>query len=146
MRGTSVRSLVLLLVAGCATTQPAPVPQRPGTDVAASFGRTWNALQVVIGEQGIPIRGMDRPSGIVVGADQDVPIENDGIADCGHALRARVQPVRARWDLLVRGDSTNAIVRAKVTFVSPTGRECESLGAWETALEQRVKAIAETRS
>ena len=137
--------VAVVLLAGCATSQPQRLDPRPGTEVAASFGRTWNALQIVIAEQGIPVRSADPRNGIFVGEDQPVAEENDGIADCGIALRTRVHPVRARWEMLVRGDSVNSVVRAAARFVDPTGDECTSLGAWEKALEERVKQLAERR-
>jgi hypothetical protein len=146
MRCRAVWCLVMVLLAGCATSQPKRLEPRSGTGVAASFARTWNALQVVIVEQGIPVRSADARNGIVVGEDQPVAEENDGIADCGVALRTRVHPVRARWEMLVRGDSTNAVIRAAVRFVDPTSDECSSLGTWEKALEQRVKRLAELRA
>ena len=146
MRRRSVGCCIVLLAAGCGTTRPKPLEPRPGTEVAASFSRTWNALQEVVAEEGIRAYSTDARNGIFVAEDQPVPEENDFIADCGVALRRRVHPVRARWDMLVRGDSHNSIIRASVRFVDPTGDECLSLGVWEKTLERRVKALAETRA
>jgi hypothetical protein len=146
MRAGIAGCLIVVLAAGCATTRPNPVEPRTGTGVAASVTKTWNALLVVAAEQGIRMQSSDQRTGIFIGVDQPVPDENDGIADCGVALRQRVHPVRARWDVLIRGDANNAVVRSAVRFVDPTGDECLSLGVWEKALEQRVKALAEVRN
>ena len=133
----------LVLAGGCGTTRPAQVTPRTGTVVGASFGKTWDALLTVVSEQGIRVRDANRPTGFVVAEEQPVSDENDNIADCGRALRTRVYPVRARWSMLVRGDSANSVVKTTVQFVDPTGDACASLGNWEIALERRIKAVAE---
>lgn len=143
MRARAIISLVLPLVVGCATSRPVQPPPRTGTAVAASFSRTWNAMQTVVTEEDIPIWSSDRKHGIVIAEDQPVPPGVDSIADCGRALRTRVRPVRARWELLVRGDSVNSVVWATVRFVDPTGDECASQGLWERAIEERIKTLAE---
>ncbi|HEY2377614.1 MAG TPA: hypothetical protein VGH98_16665 [Gemmatimonadaceae bacterium] len=117
----------------------------------------------VFAARNIQIKTIDRASGLIVAERQRVSDANpDALADCGTMSNggAHLYPTNAVWNVLVRGDSSSATVKATVRFawinsaavsalhVSETDatKECESRGVWESALEQRVKATAEAKS
>lgn len=132
------------------------------TRVAASFGRTWNALVDALLERGIPIRAIDRASGVVAAeAPRLTPAEALAYADCGRSrsgaggFRPRAESTSddgrylatgAIYNIVVRGDSTAATVRVTARFTStesPVG--CESRAVLERAVEADVKHRAEAR-
>ena len=140
--------VTVVLIAGCTPTMPAPPAPRTATPVSASFGKTWNAVVDQFAEQNIPIKTIDRASGLIVADPQRVS-SGSGIADCGSNGMSALDPDEATWNVLVRGDSTSSTVKATVRFVI-TGlygvmRECSTTGQWESAFEHRVKDIAEGR-
>lgn len=146
------RSVVaLVLLAACTITPPAPPTPRSGTAVAASFGKSWDAVIDIFAERNIPIKTVDRASGIIVAEPQSVATRIDSLADCGTVIGRAIYPDRATWNVLVRGDSTRSTVKATVRFTQggtpgdPQLVECSTRGIWETALEQGVKANAERK-
>lgn len=70
------------------------------------------------------------------------------MADCGSVpLLGKLHAFASAWNVLVRGDSVRATVRASARFIAraPAGQDfdCSSTGAWETAIEGAVRAGAE---
>src|SRR5690242_4566928 len=107
------RSVVaLVLLAACQMTPPAPPAPRSGMEVSASFGKTWSAVIDVFAERNIPIKTIDRASGLVVAEPQGVPTRTDGLADCGTIIGRPIYPDHATWNVLVRGDSARSTVKA----------------------------------
>lgn len=149
------RFLAFFLVAGvvgCLPVPPAPPAPHAPMAVQASFGRTWDATIDVFAERNIPIKNVDRASGLIVAENQKVGQGGQEFADCGSSPMAiPFLPTDAAWNILVRGDSTQSTVRASVRFLAittgtgATTVECSSKGVWETQLEQRIKTSAEAR-
>jgi predicted small lipoprotein YifL len=150
--------VVLAALAACGQyVPPAPAAPRSGTTVNAPFAKTWEATVDVFAERNIQIKTIDRASGIIAAEPQSLTtIAADSLADCGHsstggALQDRMARTEsATWNVLVRGDSTKATVKATVRFAFVSGLngqtyECSSTGRWEKALEQRVKSAAESK-
>jgi hypothetical protein len=138
------------LLAACAPFEPpAPPSPRIATEVAASFGKTWDAVIDVFAEQNIAIRTMERASGFIAAevsmvAGDSVAKENGHpYADCGKRGADLLMPTAAAYNVVVRGDSAKSTVRATVRFtnVSSTA-ECSTRGVWETAFEAGVRARA----
>lgn len=93
----------------------------------------------------IPIRTMERASGFVATRPLLVDLaDGERWADCGTALGKSLGARQAEYNVLVRGDSTSATVRATVLWErpgSPAG--CVTRGVWESDFEAAVKARAE---
>lgn len=158
-------AVAAIAIVGCMPryVAPPPAPARSATTVAASAGKTWESVIDVFTERHVPIRTMDRASGLIVAEPQRVDDANpDALADCGSMTNggAHLSPTDAVWNVLVRGDSSASTVKATVRFswtnaaarstadARPGGlatKPCESRGVWESALEQRIKAAAEAK-
>lgn len=147
-------ALVLLLVSSaCIPKAPEPPAPRVAMEVLAPVARTWEAAVDILAERNIPIKTMDRASGLVAAEAQRVGSGGGSLADCGKDGfgMARV-PVSATWNLIVRGDSARSTVKANVRFVgvpamSPSGPfvDCSTRGTWETEMETQIKTAAEQR-
>ena len=126
--------LLVLMLAACAQqpvyTGPKPAPAHNGTPVAASFGKTWDAVIDIFASKNISIKTVDRSSGLIVAEPQTIsntdPTYGLSIADCGdlsggtmayESLNGPILPTSAFWNVLVRGDSSTSTVRATVRFV-----------------------------
>lgn len=143
-----------LVTASCASVPPAPPVQRTGTDVAAPFGKVWDAVIDDFARQNIAIRTMDRASGFISAEPMRVSNGDSGrqphpMADCGQLMMGMYNwPTMATYNVLVRGDSTRAVVRTTVRWTTPqanTVNECSTKGVWESRFEADVKARAEGR-
>ena len=132
---------------------PETVPEiRAPTPVNASFAKSWNAVIDIFANQSIPIRTIDRSSGLIV-TDQLYVSQNDAIAwaDCGtDPSGEKVAPAHATYNVVVRGDSARSSVRTTVRFAdrySATGTlvayDCVSRGVWETGMEATIRDMAE---
>lgn len=143
----------LLVAAACVPTPIQPAAPRTGTPTTASFDKAWKAAIDIFSERNIPIKTLDRSSGLIVAENQTVPATADGLADCGKVLGTALRPTAAAWNILIRGDSARANVKANVRFMrTGTARglstqtvteDCASYGVWESSLESEVKARAE---
>jgi hypothetical protein len=137
-----------LLLAGCGTYQPPPRPTpRDASHVDASMGATWDAVIDLFATRNIPIRTIERASGLIVTDPLRVGEEGSAWANCG-VLNGRVLgPTRATYNVLVRGDSAAATVRTTVLWIRTHENdepvECTSSYIWERGLETDVKARAE---
>jgi hypothetical protein len=168
MRNTTITiaAAACLPLLGCGGFEPIgqPTPSA-GTEVAASFSATWDAVIDVFAERNIPIKTLDRQSGFIVAEDARVVIpptpvqspmrrsgnptpvpEGQDWADCGAFMGTKWQPNRVIYNILVRGDSTRAMVRANATWwhdrTSEFSEQCATRGVWEAGLEKSVRARA----
>ncbi len=135
------------------------------------MGRTWDAVIDQFAERNIPIRTIERVSGLIVTDDLTVGTDGYWWADCGRitgvsTVRRKKQsptaesndssratnashlgPTRATYNILVRGDSLESTVKATVrwTHVSEKAvvKECTTNHSWERGLEEEVKKGAE---
>lgn len=139
----------LLLLPACVKYQPPPPPEpREATNVSASMGQTWDAVIDLFALRNIPIRTIERVSGIITTENLSVDPE-DGVAwgDCGKEGRVRYRPNMGIYNILVRGDSAHSTVRATVRWAhwrlkDPT-LDCTSTHVYERDLEHIVKTQAE---
>jgi len=140
--------LILGLVTACAPTPPTTVATpRVGTTVQASFGRTWNAVIDQFADRNIPIRTIDRSSGLIATDMLGMGV-GDSLAstwaDCGaDMVGSQLPPGHATYNVLVRGDSTSTLVKVTVRWNLLLGGECVTHGVWEQDFENAVKAKAE---
>jgi hypothetical protein len=149
--------LFAMIISAC-NAVPSPPAPRSGTSVQASFGKTWDATIDQFAERNIQIKTLDRASGLIVAEPQHVAEGQTDLADCGKFFGVALNPTDATWNVLVRGDSTRASVKATVRFVhvGEAGSvlatrtksdvlECSSKGTWETSLETTIKERAEAK-
>lgn len=151
----AIAALVGVAAACLSAPQLAPVTRTP-LDVAASFERTWQAAVDMFTEQNIPIRTIDRASGLIATDGLNVPVNarSTSWADCGRSGGAPIRPTAAVYNVLVRGDSSHTTIRVTTRWVALTRDpltwawqtvECVSTGKWEDGAEADVKARAEQR-
>jgi hypothetical protein len=103
----------------------------------------------------IPIRTIERVSGLIVTDQLSVGEEGVAWADCGKSSwsnrkkgrGSRLSPTHATYNVLVRGDSSHSSVKATVRwsyFVSlASSLECSTTHAWEGEFEDEIRARAE---
>ena len=137
----------VLLLAACASYRPPPTPTpREASQVSASMGETWDAVIDLFAMRNIPIRTIERASGLIGTDPLLVGDEGKHWADCG-ARNGQVRgPNQATYNVRVRGDSNQATVRATVLWTRVTqdqSVECTSTYVWERELESGVKTRAE---
>jgi len=143
--------VLVLLSAGCGTYQPPPRPApREASHVDASLGATWDAVIDLFATRNIPIRTIERASGLIVTDPLRVGEEGTAWANCGVFNGRVLPPTRATYNVLVRGDSAEATVRTTVLWIRTREKdeplECTSTYIWERGLEMEVKARAEQQS
>jgi hypothetical protein len=136
-----------LFLAACSSYRPPPPPTpREASQVNASMGETWDAVIDLFATRNIPIRTIERASGLIVTDPLRVGEEGKEWADCG-AVNGRVRgPDRATYNVLVRGDSGQASVRTTVLWTrvnEDASIECTSTNVWERDLEAEVRSRAE---
>src|SRR5215213_11904 len=137
-----------LVLASCSSYEPPPPPEpRDATLVNASMGRTWDAVIDMFTARNIPIRTIERASGIIATDQLSVGEEGRGWADCGQNNGSTLAPDAAIYNVLVRGDSTSAVVKATVRWtrtIASSTIECSTSHIWERELETAVKTRAQT--
>lgn len=149
-----MKYVVILLTAAtqaCVRAAP-PGPPAPhnATNVGASFGRTWDAVIDQFARRTIPIKTIERASGLIATDELKVDSTYIQYVDCGRAFGGALYiPTDATFNVLVRGDSTRSTVLVTVRWMSIArdGRSsaiCSSLGTWETGFESTVKQTAES--
>lgn len=148
----------LIGAVGCQPIAPAPPVPHNAVDVSASFGRTWDALIDQFAARNIPIKTIDRSSGLIATDALKVDASVADASDCGKDwMSTTMSATDATYNALVRGDSTRSTLRVTIrwvragpsramgqagTFVS---EECSTRGTWESDFESRVKAAAENK-
>jgi hypothetical protein len=144
-------TLALPVLAACIVYQPpaTTAATRAPTEIAASFGRTWDAVIDEFAEMNIPIQTLERASGFIAAEPLALGTADTTWADCGTALD-RIPPSRAYYNVRVLGDSTHSSARVTVRWTAagagqgaPMVVECSTTGTWEAAFEQAIKANAE---
>ena len=141
-----------LILVGCAPVPPGPPIARESVSVRAPFAATWDAVIETFADRNIPIRTLDRASGLIVAEPVVVsPPRADSLADCGSTMGMPIPPDRAMYNVLVRGDSLTSTVKVTVRFTQggrpndPVLIECSSRGVWESARERAIKEAAERK-
>ena len=141
-----------VLSPACAAPRPtvppaAPTP-REATEVAASMGHTWDAVIDMFAARNIPIRTIERASGIIATDELSVGDEGETWAVCGQGDGTTLSPNFAIYNVLVRGDSTGSRVMATVRWTlgsASSDIECATTRVWERELESAVKHRAESQ-
>jgi hypothetical protein len=115
--------------------------------VNASVGRTWDAVIEYFAEHSVPIRTIDRASGIIVTDPMRVN-EDDAMkwADCGEDLLGYRVATQGAYNALVRGDSTTATIKITALWKTAKGMECFSKDVYERELETSIRTRAEHKS
>jgi hypothetical protein len=136
-----------LVLAGCVSLPPAP-PQRADTAVNASFGKTWDAVVDYFARSSIPVKTIDRSSGLIAAEATRLSGDNSSYATCSNGFLKR-SPEGASFNALVRGDSTRSTVRVTATWMVATAPgtkavQCVTTDAWERNFESAIKTKAET--
>ncbi|HKG91445.1 MAG TPA: hypothetical protein VKA84_06135 [Gemmatimonadaceae bacterium] len=149
-------ALVCLSLAACVPPQPpAPPVERSTTTVAASFGQTWDAVIDWFATKNIPIRNVERASGLIVAEPMKMGLglreaHTQKFADCGtDFMGTRGVPTDAIYNVLVRGDSAQSTVRMTVRYVAAdasTTKTCSTMGTFETEAETMIKQNAEAKA
>ena len=139
--------LVLLPACQYKYEPPPPAEPREGTRVSASIGQTWDAVIDLFALRNIPIRTIERASGII--ATEGLRVGPEGIlwAYCGKTGGDKYYPTTAIYNVLVRGDSTNSTVRTTVRWGHvdvDRNLDCTSSYTWELEFEHDVKTRAES--
>jgi hypothetical protein len=139
---------VLFIVTACGGYRPPDAPEpRDATRVDASVTRAWDAVVEQFATRNIPIRTVERASGLIVTDQLAVGREGRSWADCGKAHGRAYRPNAASYNVLVRGDSSAATVKATVrwTLADLKGNsvQCVTTHTWEREFEALVKEQAE---
>jgi hypothetical protein len=136
-----------VLLAGCLSYKPpAPPSPRDATQVNASMGRTWDAVIDLFAARNIPIRTIERVSGIIVTEQLSVGPERRSWADCGRVANDTMRPNWGSYNVLVRGDSSSSSVKVNARWTYTGDKQvydCSTTHLWEQALESDVKSRAE---
>ncbi|HEY7635442.1 MAG TPA: hypothetical protein VH763_07865 [Gemmatimonadales bacterium] len=111
------------------------------------MGRTWDAVIELFAARTIPIRTIERASGLILTEELSVGPEGAEWAECGRVSNLAYHADRAIYNVLVRGDSSTSGVKTTVRWVHTDSKgrsmECSTTHVWERALEAEVKARAE---
>lgn len=147
MRVPVLPAAALVASLGCGYKAPTPPPSpRNATEVTASFGRTWDAVVDEFADRNIPIRTIERASGLVATELLTILHDARSEADCGTFNGRALSPTHAIYNVVVRGDSARATVKATTRWVrvnKDASITCETTHRWEGALEERIKGRAE---
>jgi hypothetical protein len=107
------------------------------------MGRTWDAVIEEFAEGSIPIRTLERASGLIVTDPMAVGgSESESWAECAGGMLIRGLLTSGAFNVLVRGDSGSATVKVTARWLDQT-RPCVTTGVWESSFEQRIKHRAE---
>jgi hypothetical protein len=112
------------------------------------MGATWDAVIDMFAARNIPIRTIERVSGIIATDQLSVGEEGQSWAVCGDGNGTTLSPNFAIYNVLVRGDSAKSRVMATVRWTlgsASSDVECASTRVWERELESAVKARAESQ-
>jgi len=114
------------------------------------MGRSWDAVIDMFAARNIPIRTIERASGIIATEQLAVGDEGKEWADCGEHRGTVLTPNFATYNVLVRGDSVSSRIKATVRWTLETSPsdaiECSSRNIWEQELEQQAKGRAEAHT
>ena len=139
---------VTWVLAACASVPAKTYASPEPVTIAAPFDRTWSAVIDHFAEQSVPIKTIEKASGLIVTEPMAVsPAYGRTIADCGQAFAGTPWDVsRASYNVRVTGDSIRTTIRVTAMFVPESQyATCNSRGVYERELMQFVKARAELR-
>lgn len=152
---------LLLLVSSTACSvayPPKPAVRRAPTEVAATYGRAWEAAIEELADFNAPITQLHRESGYLnTDMVRVAAASKDTLAECWRIKRffggdSLVQPTNALYNVVVRGDSSRAWVKVNARWVhilftgaGPLTTTCESRGVWERRTEAAIKGRAEAK-
>jgi hypothetical protein len=145
----AVRSLSCVLVAavggGACAPQPPQLAPRPvpAAEIAAPFDRVWGAVIDHFADNSVPIRTLEKASGLIVTESMLVPLGRIDLADCGKdSLGEYVGPSHAAYNVRVTGDSAKSSVRVTATFSNQRSAlypQCVSRGNYERVLISSIR-------
>ncbi len=139
---------LLLALIGCSQfTPPAPATPRMPSPVPASFGRTWDAVMDEFADRNIPIRTIERASGLIATEQLTVSNRDTAVADCGRVGHYPPRsPTHAIYNVLVRGDSVQSTVKVTMRWMYVADKEsleCSTKHRWEQAFQETVSLRAQ---
>lgn len=151
---TRALAAVVLLLPACYSYKPpppAPLTPREALEIDASQGQTWDAVIDFFASRSIPIRTIERASGLIASDALSIGPGATVWASCGVFTNDTLRPNSAIYNVLVRGDSTFSTIRTTVrwTYVEEKenrARECTSTYLWERQMEDEVKSKAEAEA
>lgn len=133
--------------AGCASLPAAPAA-RPDTEIQASFGRSWDAVVDYFARSSIPIKTIDRSSGLIAAETQRLAGDNSPYAKCSNGFFS-FQAEGASFNALIRGDSTHSTVRVTANWIPVNNGgitiHCQTTDVWEKQFESAIKEKAEAK-
>jgi hypothetical protein len=125
------------IVSACTWQPPQTYPAPAPVSIPASFGRVWDAVVDHFAEHNVPIKTIERASGIIATDAMAVPLSlSTQYADCGSdALIGPYTADLASYSIRVQGDSSATTVRVTMSITSrgPAGT-CSSKGQYEKEL------------
>jgi hypothetical protein len=137
------RGLAVLFLVGCAPALPMHHPLPEPANVAASYDKTWAAVIDLFATGSIPIKTMEKASGLVVAEQLAVDLaSSQRYADCGGGPFGALVAQRATYNVRVTGDSAASLVRVTALFAN-TVRQCTSLGVFEREMMAAITAAAQ---
>jgi hypothetical protein len=99
-----LRVFTVLVAAACAQTPPGPPTPHSAMEVAASFGRTWDASIDQLAHRTLPIKTIERASGLIATDLLSLDSTFYSVADCGKdGDGGAFVPSNATFNVLVRG-------------------------------------------
>lgn len=136
----------LLAVTGCASLPPAP-PARPDTQVQSPFGKTWDAVVDYFARSSIPVKTIDRTSGLIAAETTQLSGDNSAYARCSNGF-LNFAPSGASFNALIKGDSARSTVRVTANWLGAQTEGsarvmCVTTDVWEKQFETAIKAKAE---
>lgn len=140
---------VICSVAACSQVPPRTYPSPEPATISASFERTWSAVIDHFAEKSVPIRTIEKASGIIVAEQLSVSSGyGQVIADCGMtAVGIPWDVLSASYNVRVQGDTVRSTIRVTAMFRPEIASTypCNSRGNYERELMDFVKARAEKR-
>lgn len=104
----------------------------------ASYDQTWAAVIDLFAAGSIPIRTMEKASGLIVAEPLRVDLAtSQRFADCGGGPVGPMAAQRATYNVRVTGDSTASLVRVTAVFSNDV-RQCTSLGVFEREMQDAI--------
>lgn len=137
-----------LMLCSCVQHPKAPVAYEAAT-VKAPFGRTWTATLDELSRRTMPIKNVDRESGVIITDALHLDQTYYPAADCGSDGFSPFVATQGTFSVLVRGDSAQSSVRISARWISvSTGAEalCSTRGTWEQGFQAAVRDAAEKRT
>jgi hypothetical protein len=130
--------------AGCAPQPPQLAPRPvPAAEITAPFDRVWGAVIDYFADNSVPIRTLEKASGLIATETMLVPTGRIDFADCGKdVLGEFIGPSHAAYNVRVTGDSAKSSVRVTAIFTnqhSPRYPQCVSRGNYERVLLNSIR-------